>query len=85
MSILMRNTVDRLDRPSAYYISKVRRPSLPNCRQTTVDSESIQNKRRKFQDEPEPQEEAPDPLANATTLYVGNLYGYNSGCMAMVL
>jgi hypothetical protein len=45
----------------------------------------IQNKRRKFQDELESQEEAPDPLANATTLYVGNLYGYNSGCMVMVV
>ena len=48
-----RSTVERLDRPSAYYNSR--------------------NKRRRDQDE-EKEEEKPDPLANATTLYVGNLY-----------
>ncbi|PLN81139.1 small subunit of nuclear cap-binding protein complex [Aspergillus taichungensis] len=59
MAILTRNTVDRLDRPSAYYISK--------------------NKRRKYsQDEEPPKEEAPDPLSNATTLYVGNLSFYTT-------
>ncbi|PLB33942.1 nuclear cap-binding protein subunit CBC2 [Aspergillus candidus] len=59
MAISVRNTVDRLDRPSAYYISK--------------------NKRRKYsQDEEPPTEEAPDPLQNATTLYVGNLSFYTT-------
>ncbi|PHH76925.1 hypothetical protein CDD80_1099 [Ophiocordyceps camponoti-rufipedis] len=58
-----RSTVDRLDRPSAYHNSR--------------------NKRRRDRDEegegcdenPEP---TPDPLANATTLYVGNLSFYTT-------
>ncbi|KAI4174617.1 MAG: hypothetical protein LQ343_002190 [Gyalolechia ehrenbergii] len=57
----VRNTVDRLDRPSAYYLGR--------------------NKRRKFnkdhvgREDRERTPEAPeDPLKDATTLYVGNLY-----------
>ena len=39
----------------------------------------MQNKRRKYsQDEEPPKEEAPDPLSNATTLYVGNLCDIHS-------
>ncbi|KAI5459942.1 nuclear cap binding protein subunit 2 [Mariannaea sp. PMI_226] len=57
-----RSTVDRLDRPSAYYNSR--------------------NKRRRDRDEDEnmdaPAEPAVDPLANATTLYVGNLSFYTT-------
>ncbi|KAF7559968.1 hypothetical protein G7046_g4185 [Stylonectria norvegica] len=52
----VRSTVDRLDRPSAYYQSR--------------------NKRRRDRDDDAaevPPEPAVDPLANATTLYVGNL------------
>ncbi|KAL9593610.1 MAG: hypothetical protein Q9219_007469, partial [cf. Caloplaca sp. 3 TL-2023] len=57
----IRNTVERLDRPSAYYLGR--------------------NKRRKFQkdragggdDRENSPEEPEDPLAEATTLYVGNL------------
>jgi len=54
-----RNTVDRLDKPSAYYTAR--------------------NKRRN-RDEEDAQPEAPqvDPLANATTLYVGNLSFYTT-------
>ncbi|KZZ89716.1 nuclear cap binding protein subunit 2 [Moelleriella libera RCEF 2490] len=57
-----RNTVDRLDRPSAYFASR--------------------NKRRRDNhangDGDGPQEPQPDPLANATTLYVGNLSFYTT-------
>ncbi|KAL2381361.1 hypothetical protein RJZ90_003998 [Blastomyces dermatitidis] len=54
----MRPTIERLDKPSAYYLSK--------------------NKRRKFGDRDGPQEDPVDPLKDATTLYVGNLYVYTS-------
>ncbi|KAK3191758.1 nuclear cap binding complex subunit [Lecanicillium sp. MT-2017a] len=55
-----RSTVDRLDRPSAYYLNK--------------------NRRRRDRDEngDEPSEPPADPLANATTLYVGNLSFYTT-------
>ncbi|KHO00681.1 nuclear cap binding protein subunit 2 [Metarhizium album ARSEF 1941] len=58
-----RNTVDRLDRPSAYYNSR--------------------NKRRRERDDDTangdtPAEPPADPLANATTLYVGNLSFYTT-------
>ncbi|GFP59421.1 nuclear cap-binding protein subunit 2 [Trichoderma asperellum] len=54
------STVERLDRPSAYYLSR--------------------NKRRRDRDDnaEEPAESAVDPLANATTLYVGNLSFYTT-------
>ncbi|KAJ4419337.1 nuclear cap binding complex subunit [Gnomoniopsis sp. IMI 355080] len=51
----VRSTVDRLDRPSAYYTSRFKR-------------------RRNGEENPvESQQPPEDPLANATTLYVGNL------------
>ncbi|CAN8096513.1 unnamed protein product [Discula destructiva] len=51
----LRSTVDRLDRPSAYYTSRFKR-------------------RRNGEEAPVEPEQAPeDPLAHATTLYVGNL------------
>lgn len=57
-----RNTVDRLDRPSAYF--------------------NTRNKRRRDDDDGAPPEEPAeppvDPLANATTLYVGNLSFYTT-------
>ncbi|KAM0284424.1 hypothetical protein ACHAQH_002000 [Verticillium albo-atrum] len=56
-----RSTVDRLDRPSAYYHNK--------------------NKRRRYNDREDESEPAPpqeDPLANSTTLYVGNLSFYTT-------
>ncbi|KAK9442609.1 RNA recognition motif domain protein [Metarhizium brunneum] len=58
-----RSTVDRLDRPSAYYNSR--------------------NKRRRDRDDDTANGDAPaeppvDPLANATTLYVGNLSFYTT-------
>ncbi|KAK7425014.1 nuclear cap binding complex subunit [Neonectria magnoliae] len=58
----VRSTVERLDRPSAYYQSR--------------------NKRRRDRDDDEhadaPSEPAVDPLAHATTLYVGNLSFYTT-------
>ncbi|KAI9167418.1 Nuclear cap-binding protein subunit 2 [Paramyrothecium foliicola] len=57
----VRSTVDRLDRPSAYYQSR--------------------NKRRRDHDDEgqdRPAEPQVDPLANATTLYVGNLSFYTT-------
>lgn len=57
----VRSTVERLDRPSAYYQSR--------------------NKRRRDRDDDDhdaPAEPPVDPLANATTLYVGNLSFYTT-------
>ncbi|KAF9875520.1 nuclear cap binding protein subunit 2 [Colletotrichum karsti] len=57
----VRSTVERLDRPSAYYQSR--------------------NKRRRDHrgdDEDAKPEPAEDPLADATTLYVGNLSFYTT-------
>lgn len=55
---IVRNTVDRLDKPSAYFHSRSKRRRTDRDR----DEEEAQ---------PEPVE---DPLKDATTLYVGNLY-----------
>ncbi|ROW17538.1 hypothetical protein VPNG_00718 [Cytospora leucostoma] len=57
----IRNTVDRLDRPSAYYNSRKRR------RTDHRDGDDNNNA------SVEPEQAPEDPLANATTLYVGNL------------
>ncbi|EQK97808.1 nuclear cap binding protein subunit 2 [Ophiocordyceps sinensis CO18] len=76
-----RSTVDRLDRPSAYYQSRVRPPSDPGIAMGLRGSLRLQNKRRRDRDDdaveenPEP---AVDPLADATTLYVGNLSFYTT-------
>ncbi|KAL9024934.1 MAG: hypothetical protein Q9196_006146 [Gyalolechia fulgens] len=62
----VRNTIERLDRPSAYYLGR--------------------NKKRKFnrdhvgrEDRERTPEDTEDPLKDATTLYVGNLYA--EGCI----
>ncbi|KAM0666425.1 hypothetical protein ACQRIT_005185 [Beauveria bassiana] len=58
----VRSTVDRLDRPSAYYQNKGRRRrDRDDDRQADSESQS-----------------QPDPLADATTLYVGNLSFYTT-------
>ncbi|KKA30826.1 hypothetical protein TD95_005063 [Thielaviopsis punctulata] len=57
-----RNTVERLDQPSAYYISKSRK------RQHRGDANSPEPKA----------EPAVDPLSVSTTLYVGNLSFYTT-------
>ncbi|CCF35283.1 nuclear cap-binding protein subunit 2 [Colletotrichum higginsianum] len=68
MQVRHRNTVDRLDRPSAYYHNKNkrRRPDHRDARDAEDEAAS--------KNEPLPE----DPLANATTLYVGNLSFYTT-------
>ncbi|OBR13547.1 RNA recognition domain-containing protein [Colletotrichum higginsianum IMI 349063] len=71
MQVRHRNTVDRLDRPSAYYHNKAsqnkrRRPDHRDARDAEDEAAS--------KNEPLPE----DPLANATTLYVGNLSFYTT-------
>ncbi|PGH23634.1 nuclear cap-binding protein subunit 2 [Polytolypa hystricis UAMH7299] len=82
----MRSTVERLDRPSTYYASKVTRASLTtvlwvsSLRQPSNFAVKPQGKRRRYQ-EPEaakPQEDPYDALREATTLYVGNLSFYTT-------
>ncbi|KAK2791249.1 nuclear cap binding complex subunit [Onygenales sp. PD_12] len=84
----MRSTLERLDRPSAYYISKVF-PSLsalaaPFSGCLADQSFSLcQNKRRRHnerdgRDARDAPEDALDPLKDATTLYVGNLSFYTT-------
>ena len=55
---IVRNTVDRLDKPSAYFNSRSKRR---------------RDDRGRDEEEPQP-EPVDDPLKDATTLYVGNLY-----------
>ena len=71
MSTLLYNTVERLDRPSAYYVGKVG-PLTPMDAVTASDLRREQKKRR-YQDELEEQEDPNAKLRGATTLYVGNL------------
>ncbi|KAK8113682.1 RNA recognition domain-containing protein [Apiospora kogelbergensis] len=69
-----RNTVERLDRPSAYYLSrnnkKGRRNDRNNRDEKDGDTEMANNQ--------QPDEPPEDPLKNATTLYVGNLSFYTT-------
>ncbi|KAI9799950.1 MAG: Nuclear cap-binding protein subunit 2 [Sarcosagium campestre] len=63
MSLTTSNTVERLDRPSAYYLNKNKK------RKFSADREDRENGAA----------EAPeDPLKDATTLYVGNLSFYTT-------
>ncbi|MCJ1486268.1 nuclear cap binding complex subunit [Schaereria dolodes] len=71
----MRSTVDRLDKPSAYYLGRM----------MLIQSLPKQNKKRKHdrdRDERDERvrtpEEQEDPLKDATTLYVGNLSFYTT-------
>lgn len=84
MSLLSVNTVDRLDRPSAYYVGKVGACILhladsPRVSATlkTGANGHAQNKRRRYNDRDDDrgrEEDPVDKLSGATTLYVGNLY-----------
>lgn len=68
------STVDRLDKPSSYYAARV---SI-SCEGKASKNEltPLQKKRRYGRDHEEDDKKADevDPLKNATTLYVGNLY-----------
>jgi nuclear cap-binding protein subunit 2 len=78
------NLVDRLDRPSAYYQSKVRQVinyslkwKLRNSIELTLMPPAMQNKRRRHnvdREDGDKAEDHVDSLKDATTLYVGNLY-----------
>lgn len=78
----MRNTVERLDKPSSYAMSKVSSPShppFPSHHLTYIP----QYKKRKRTDDTIPSTRAPSPdleekLSAATTLYVGNLSFYTT-------
>ncbi|KAK0621221.1 hypothetical protein B0T17DRAFT_280321 [Bombardia bombarda] len=59
----IRSTVERLDRPSAYYTSRRRRPD---------------NHRDGEEDTNMQPEQTEDPLKDATTIYVGNLSFYTT-------
>ena len=65
---LLRNTVDRLDRPSAYFMGKNKKRKLGQ-RDRPAEGE---DKRENSPEEPE------DPLKDASTLYVGNLSFYTT-------
>ena len=86
MPAAVRNTVDRLDKPSAYYLARVSFALLCVCHETiqALMSESWnQNRKRKYNRDDRddrddgdrtPEEPPEDPLKDATTLYVGNLW-----------
>ncbi|KAL9038425.1 MAG: hypothetical protein Q9180_003143 [Flavoplaca navasiana] len=61
----MRTTIERLDRPSAYYLGRNKKRKFNRDRDDRDDREKT----------PEEQE---DPLKEATTLYVGNLSFYTT-------
>ncbi|KAI1854699.1 hypothetical protein JX265_002337 [Neoarthrinium moseri] len=65
-----RSTVERLDRPSAYYQGRNKR-RRPDRGREDRDGDA------EMADKPEEKPEE-DPLANATTLYVGNLSFYTT-------
>jgi nuclear cap-binding protein subunit 2 len=84
MPAAVRNTVDRLDKPSAYYQSRVSNEIL--CVYLLQFGKGLtkeirfQNKKRKYDRDDDvgrertPDEPVEDPLKDATTLYVGNLW-----------
>ncbi|KAI1758960.1 RNA-binding domain-containing protein [Hypoxylon sp. FL1150] len=71
MPALLRSTVDRLDRPSAYYNSRAnkRRRTDHGRDNKDGDAEAVNA---------QTEEPPDDPLRNATTLYVGNLSFYTT-------
>ncbi|RMJ23313.1 hypothetical protein PHISP_05808 [Aspergillus sp. HF37] len=76
MRDLNRTTVDRLDRPSAYFGGKVFFHPVHCMPATLTDT---QNKKRRYSyDEGDRHDDTLDTLANATTLYVGNLSFYTT-------
>lgn len=74
-AVVLRNTVDRLDRPSAYYAGRV--SEINHSVKIASTSLTATQKKRRYNDDREEREKTPepeeDPLKDATTLYVGNL------------
>ena len=83
MPAAIHTTVDRLDKPSAYYLGRVRTSlnSTMSCSRL-INIVICQNKKRKYGRDRDDDdvgrqktpEEPEDPLKDAATLYVGNLY-----------
>ncbi|KAI1777813.1 RNA-binding domain-containing protein [Hypoxylon cercidicola] len=71
MPALVRSTVDRLDRPSAYYHSRSNKRRRTDHGRDGKDGDA---EAANAQTEEPPE----DPLRNATTLYVGNLSFYTT-------
>lgn len=80
---ITRNTIDRLDKASSYAANKVRN-SHGKASEARLTSEQTRKRKRHHRDEDHEmqggedggREKTPEPvdkLANATTLYVGNL------------
>ncbi|KAI2636419.1 RNA-binding domain-containing protein [Hypomontagnella submonticulosa] len=70
MPSAIRSTVDRLDRPSAYYNSRNKRRRTDHGRDSRDGDTEMGNTQT--------EEASEDPLRNATTLYVGNLSFYTT-------
>ncbi|KAI1085773.1 hypothetical protein F5B20DRAFT_17650 [Whalleya microplaca] len=73
MRIEPRSTVDRLDRPSAYYHSRNKRRRTDHGRDSRDGKDGDAE-----MGNTQPEEPPEDPLRNATTLYVGNLSFYTT-------
>lgn len=65
-------TIDRLDRPSAYFVGKVGLFHL-NINHSSSESQKKRRYNQEHNDESAQQKPQEDPLKDATTLYVGNL------------
>ncbi|KAI0382892.1 RNA-binding domain-containing protein [Hypomontagnella monticulosa] len=70
MPSAIRSTVDRLDRPSAYYNSRNKRRRTDHGQDGRDGDTEMSNA--------QPEEAPEDPLKDATTLYVGNLSFYTT-------
>ncbi|PKS09998.1 hypothetical protein jhhlp_004622 [Lomentospora prolificans] len=68
MAAYVRSTVDRLDRPSAYFSSRSKRHGRDRRDRDRDGDEDMK----------EPEQPPEDPLKDATTLYVGNLSFYTT-------
>lgn len=81
----LQNTVDRLDKPSSYAMSKVCRPSRASLAHYLLTEIQYKKQQRRRHDDPrdqqpdrQPSPDLEDKLADATTLYVGNLSFYTT-------
>ena len=77
----LRNTVERMDRPSSYAMSKVSQPKAPRKpKHSLTPSQYKKRKRNLDQEQPDrpPSPDLEEKLSGATTLYVGNLSFYTT-------
>ncbi|KAI0166050.1 nuclear cap-binding protein subunit 2 [Xylariaceae sp. FL1272] len=78
MPAALRSTVDRLDRPSAYYHSRSNKNRKRNDRGRDTRDERDGKDGDTDMADAKPEEPPEDPLKDATTLYVGNLSFYTT-------